>query len=335
MNLVDMAGRVPADGIVSPVIANDGVLLRTARWPPALHLGRPTEPIGTVLVCTGRSEFIEKYFEVVEELRERRFQVVIFDWRGQGLSHRAVRNRRKGHVRSFAQYGQDLGAVVQQVLEPFCPKPWFGLAHSMAGPIILSFAASRPEVFQRLVLSAPMIEIAGLPSPDTLRLVAKWSQRIGLGKSLVPVGRRRSLFLSTFEDNVLTSDPVRFERTAALLRAEPRLLVTTPTFGWLAAAFEAMASLHEEDFALRFRTPTLVVMPGADQVVDPGAAERLFARLRASSLVMVPHARHEILMERDSLRQQFWAAFDAFVPGSMPGPALVPETLPRHASSVA
>ncbi len=187
----------------------------------------------------------------------------------------------------------------------------------MGGSIALHFAANRPEVFQRLVLSAPMIEIAGLPSPDLVRTLARALRWFGLGGSFVPVGRRRSLFLGTFEGNVLTSDPARFERTAALLRAEPRLLVGTPTVGWLNAAFEAMAALNEDEFGRRFRTPTLVVMPGADRVVDARAAERLVARLRASSLVVVPHARHEILMERDSLRQQFWAAFDAFVPGSL------------------
>ncbi len=333
MNLVETTGRAPPDGIVSPVIASDGVLLRTARWPPASHLGRPMEPVGTVVICNGRSEFIEKYFEVVEELRQRGFQAVVFDWRGQGLSDRALRNRLKGHVRGFAEYERDLAALTQQVLKPFCPRPWFGLAHSMGGPIALHFAADWPDVFQRLVLSAPMIEIAGLPSPEMLRVIARWCHFIGLGRSFVPVGRKRSLFLSTFEGNVLTSDPVRFERTAALLRAEPRLLIGTPTVSWLTAAFEAMAALDEDDFGRRFRTPTLVVMPGLDRVVEARAAERLVARLRASSLVMVPQARHEILMERDSLRQQFWAAFDAFIPGSLTAqPRLRRDALPSHSS---
>jgi lysophospholipase len=31
------------------------------------------------------------------------------------------------------------------------------------------------------------------------------------------------------------------------------------------------------------------------------------------------HARHEILMERDPLRELFWAAFDAFLPGKCAG----------------
>ena len=37
-------------------------------------------------------------------------------------------------------------------------------------------------------------------------------------------------------------------------------------------------------------------------------------RLTGSALVL-PTARHEILMESDAIRAQFWAAFDAFVPG--------------------
>jgi lysophospholipase len=30
---------------------------------------------------------------------------------------------------------------------------------------------------------------------------------------------------------------------------------------------------------------------------------------------MIPESRHEILMERDHIRAQFWTAFDAFIPG--------------------
>ena len=30
-------------------------------------------------------------------------------------------------------------------------------------------------------------------------------------------------------------------------------------------------------------------------------------------------AEHEVLMERDAVREQFWAAFDAFIPGTRVG----------------
>ena len=50
----------------------------------------------------GRAEFIEKYFEVVRDARARGFAVAMLDWRGQGLSERALPNARKGHVHDFS-----------------------------------------------------------------------------------------------------------------------------------------------------------------------------------------------------------------------------------------
>ena len=44
------------------------------------------------------------------------------------------------------------------------------------------------------------------------------------------------------------------------------------------------------------------------------AADGRFERL--CDLVL-PDARHEILSERDAIRDDFWAAFDAFVPGTV------------------
>ncbi len=38
--------------------------------------------------------------------------------------------------------------------------------------------------------------------------------------------------------------------------------------------------------------------------------------LLAGRHLILPGARHEILQEQDQMRAQFWAAFDAFVPGT-------------------
>ena len=38
--------------------------------------------------------------------------------------------------------------------------------------------------------------------------------------------------------------------------------------------------------------------------------------LRAGSHLVIAGAKHEILQEQDRYRGQFWAAFDAFVPGT-------------------
>ena len=66
---------------------------------------------GSVIVCPGRTEFIEKYFEVVGELQRRSFAVFCIDWRGQGLSGREQSNRLKGHFNSFDDPVNDLAFV--------------------------------------------------------------------------------------------------------------------------------------------------------------------------------------------------------------------------------
>ena len=66
----------PAGGVVTMVRAADGVTIRVARWHPA------GDSLGTVVICTGRAEFIEKYFETVGELLERR----LTGWAHRGQS---------------------------------------------------------------------------------------------------------------------------------------------------------------------------------------------------------------------------------------------------------
>src|SRR5438552_4166784 len=122
----------PAGAVVEMITARDGITLRTARWPSL-----SPKPKGTICLFQGRSEYIEKYFEVIRDLRARGFAVATLDWRGQGLSERALPNARKGHVHDFSEYDRDLEAFMKEVVLPDCPPPHFALGHSMgAAPVI-------------------------------------------------------------------------------------------------------------------------------------------------------------------------------------------------------
>src|SRR5664279_1192035 len=125
MDLFGIEGNpIPDGATVGTVVAADGVRIRFARWRATQRRGQ-----GTVLVLQGRGEAIEKYFEVIGDLRKRGFAVATFDWRGQGGSERHLRNAMKAHVDSFAEYDRDLEAFTQHVLLPDCPPPYFALAH--------------------------------------------------------------------------------------------------------------------------------------------------------------------------------------------------------------
>ncbi len=48
-----------------------------------------------------------------------------------------------------------------EVVLPDCPPPYFALAHSMGGAVMLRVAARGKRWFDRMVLSAPMIDLPG------------------------------------------------------------------------------------------------------------------------------------------------------------------------------
>ena len=307
--LVETTDNPAPPGFVADMIAaSDGILLRVARWQPA------GASAGTVLIANGRSEFIEKYFEVIGELLARGLHVVTFDWRGQGFSGRELPNPRKGHIDDFSLYGRDLVAVQRQVMDEHCPKPWFALGHSMGGAILLAQSAHLDV--ERMVLSAPMIGLSGLRFPKGARMLAHCLDMIGLGGAFIPGGGETAYLTKPFPGNVLTSDAARYARIADIAALAPGLAVGAPTVGWINAAFRQMQQFGDPDFALRIAIPTLIMAAGDDRVVDTLACERLGAGLKGGGVIVVAQARHEILIERDAFRSQFWAAFDAFVPGT-------------------
>ena len=301
---------VPPGAVPARLRAVDGVPLRAVRWHPA------GAARGTVVIAPGRAEYVEKYFETVGDLLARGLVVVVFDWRGQGMSGRELDDRRKGHIDDFSLYERDLDSVIDQVLEPFCPKPWFAIGHSMGGAILIAQARKGASPFERLVLTAPMIGLRDLRFPTGARMLAGALDMVGAGGAFVPRARKNPYPLVTpFEGNVLTSDPVRYARMGAMLRAAPHLGIGDPTIGWVNAAFRLMDRFVDPEYARRTLTPTLVVAAGHDRVVDTGATEVFASRLKAGRLLVLDHASHEILMERDVFRERFFAAFDAFVPG--------------------
>jgi lysophospholipase len=244
----------------------------------------------------------------------------VLDWRGQGGSSRLARNPLKGHVNDFAEYEEDLAHFMKGVVLPDCPTPYFALAHSMASTVLFKASTKRGCWFSRMVMIAPMVKVHGLPMSHKLcGQLADGLCLFGFGRRAVP-GRRPEFGLSeTFEGNPLTSDRERFLRNLSVLKAQPSLAVGPPTIGWLNAALAAMQELDNERFAPRIRVPVLMMAASDDQIVSSKAIEDLAARLRAGAQIVMRGARHEILQERDPIREQFWAAFDAFVPGAAVG----------------
>lgn len=312
MELISLARNpVPSGAVVGTFAGYDGNPLRYARWEPTRGPKR-----GTVCCFGGRTEFIEKYLEVVADLRRRGFAVAMMDWRGQGGSWRAVAaDHRRGYVRDFSEYDKDLACFMRDVVLPDCPPPFIALAHSMGAHVMIRNSTAQGSWFDRMVLMAPMLQLhpATLGVPDWVAsTVARMATLTGFGQSYVKGGNAAVIETRGFESNPLTQDRERFTRGLMLTETAPQLALGAPTWGWLAAAYRSMAMLNDPVYAARVVVPMLIFVAGADTIVVPRAIEDFAARLKLGTHVILPTARHEILQETDEIRTRFWAAFDAY-----------------------
>jgi len=317
MKLVSLARNpVPNGGVVGTFEGYDGAPLRFARWAATRGPRR-----GTVCCFPGRSEYIEKYFETIGDLRRRGFAVAIFDWRGQGGSYRPINDPRKGHIEDYSEYDRDLACFMRQIVLPDCPPPYTALGHSLGGHIVLRNITTQSSWFDRVVLIAPMIrlhpDILGFPE-SLVSLYAAVFCGLGLGRTYVQGGGSDIDADTKFDGNSLTSDRERFERNKMLDQASPELLLGSPTVSWLNATLRSIRMINQPGFSERIMVPTLTFAPGRDTIVLPRAIEDFVARLKSGTGVLLAQSRHEILQENDDIRARFWAAFDAYLGVDLP-----------------
>ena len=294
---------VPTGGAVEWFTGQHGVRLRAAVFSP------PGKARGSIVLSPGRTEAIEKYFEVVSALQARGFVVLVHDWRGQGLSHRMLGERLKGHAAGFEPFLADYQALLAHFADRL-PGPWIAMGHSMGGCLTALALGHGENRFSAAVLSAPMFGIltGGMPKGLT-KTLTKIMIALGQGSAYV-LGDPGKPFDNDFSANVLTHDKARFERSHAIITANPDLALGAPTWRWLDFAFRACAWLAKSPSLTRIAIPVLVFSAGEEALVDNIEQAHVTARLPQGRLIAVPGAFHEILMETDALSAPFWAEFD-------------------------
>lgn len=321
-SVVSNAASVSADAAISAqggrvdwLATRDGRRVRTAFFPVG-------DASGHVVLLNGRSEFIEKYFETIAALRDRKLSVWTLDWRGQGHSDRLLDAADRGYVERFDDFVDDLERFVSgSVLPGTGGAPLALFAHSMGGNIGLRFLHDHQRHFQRAVLTAPMVnfQLGKLPRSVARALVGIMS--LSGRRHAYALGQGPALQDPVFDNNPLTSCPERFARLTRLLRDDPQVRLGGVTWGWLRAALQSTTLTDDPDFAARIRLPVLVFVAQNERIVDNLAIGRFVNALPAGHLVEIADARHELLCERDAPRLQVWSEIDRFLNGGAEGPA--------------
>jgi lysophospholipase len=268
----------------------------------AVHFVHPDSK-GTIVILPGRSEPWVKYAEVFYDLYQQGYSIYSYDHRGQGLSpHLSAWNPQIGHVVRFQHYVNDLNAFVNHVVVPAqaSGEKLFLLAHSMGGAIATAYLEQFKSPFASTVLSAPMLQINTKPYPEPIAItIVALAKTFGFGNRYA-IGKTDYDFNLPFENNIVTRSRARFEMTNDVYRANPAALIGGPSNRWVYESIKATHSIRAAAFAIH--TPVLLLQAAQDQLVILNGQNTACAATEDCHLVSMADSQHEILMERDAIR---------------------------------
>jgi lysophospholipase len=282
-----------------------GQVLRTANAPAQNSRGK-------ILLLGGLSEFCEKYFETIRDLNARGYDVITFDWLAQGGSERPLKQYpTRIYVETFDDYADDLVEFIDTYL---ADEPFFILAHSMGAHHVLKYALHHPNKnILGLILSAPMIAMYAVERvPPFIRNGIL--KVISLNKTnFVPAGMDWSPHAMPYLSGTpaLTSDPTRAYIQHNWMKQNPVLRLGSPTVAWLLASIKSCTDLQTLLHSHALTYPSLIALAGSDFVVSSDIARQQIPS--NATILELPKAKHEILMERDDIRNEFLNNIDSFL----------------------
>ncbi len=264
-----------------------------------------------LVIVDGRTEYADKYAELFYDLRDLPWSFYIYDHRGQGLSGRMLKDPQKGYVDNFANYVADLKKFIRTVVKSKRHRRLFILAHSMGGTIAILYGIENPGVLNGIILCSPMLRINTAPYPlEIAKLLTEGITDLG-GGDLYVFGGHPYNPAKKFAGNDLTHSRARFELNKRILRQFPGNELGSPTFQWLDESFKGMKEAREGAGSLK--TPVLILEGDDDTVVGRQAEDDFCKQAPDCTLVHFPGGRHELLMEKDSIRNAVLKRIKKFI----------------------
>ncbi|MBD1559346.1 alpha/beta fold hydrolase [Vibrio sp. S9_S30] len=256
-----------------------------------------------IMVVNGRIESTWKYQELFFDLFQQGYDIYSYDHRGQGLSDRLTANPELGHVMDFSDYVDDMALMVEQFHFSRYEHS-FLLGHSMGGAICTRYLQTHPNhPFVATALCAPMF---GVNLSWYMRPIARWLSVLLDTLSSQPnfaLGQG-AYWSKPFENNPLTLSKVRYTWFRDLYESMPQLKLGGPSSRWVSQSLTSAQTCV--DNAADITTPLLLLQAGDDIIVSNQAQSKFMQNLkqekRTSQMVSLPGSRHELLFERDHIR---------------------------------
>jgi len=254
-----------------------------------------------LLIAPGLSEFGEKYIETANFFFEKGFNIFIIDWAYQGKSSRLKCNRQKRHSDGYDKDLTDLQFLITTFIGN--KNPLYILAHSMGAHITLRYLNEFEHFIKSAALSAPMLQIKSLRANQRLLLnILKYLHLFE--KSYIPGGKN----WSKLDRNeklvcVYTNDSKRKAVHRQWSIFDKKLRLGNPTIKWVRESLSSISILQKNYPSIS--EPILIGLAENDLIVENKEIIRASELIPNAKLITLKKAKHEILMEKDIIRDNF------------------------------
>ncbi len=237
-----------------------------------------------IVIAHGIGEHSGRYAGLAATLRDEGFALFASDHQGHGQSE-----GRRGHIRHFHVYLQDIHTMVQKARRELSGgQPLFMMGHSLGGLIAIRYIQTHPASIDGAIVSSPALG-PGHKVAWSKRLFANLFSIIWPRLTLANGLHTDKLSHDSGIVNAYRSDPLVHDQISVRCYTE---------------VIQAMTNAFSQ--ADKLQIPLLMQVAGADRFVDPNAARRFFETCSAPAkdFKFYPDCYHEIYNESSELRKQ-------------------------------
>ncbi|MDN3637668.1 alpha/beta hydrolase [Simiduia curdlanivorans] len=264
----------------------------------AVHYWLPENPVASLYVLHGYYDHVGLFANAIAFGLENNYAVITFDLPGHGLS-----GGEPAVIDDFQTYSLALDTVLEASKSLQLTGPKLAFAQSTGCAVLLKNQLDKKQAsieaddFDAQVLLAPLVRPRGWRSGQYLHLLLK----------PFVTQLRREFALNSHDENFL-----------AFLRHDP-LQSHILSVRWVTAMKAWLRQLTESDNK-SLSVPTLIVQGKEDTTVDwRFNIPVLEQKLRNMSLLWLGNARHQLINETESVRDQYMSTAAAFLKNSGKG----------------
>ncbi len=279
-------------------------------------------PRGIVLISHGFTESAAKYGEVVWQFLKNGYHVCLPEHCGHARSYRlADEDPCLVFVDRFERYTADLAFTARAAEDEWPYLPLYLFAHSMGGGIGAALAAEEPDLFQKIILTSPMIRPATGAVPWRLaKLICAVCCASGKSRNYV-MGQGPFQDNETFEESGSTS-PARFFYYKERRSAVRAFQLAGASYGWLREAGRLDRFLMKKAYR-QITCPVLLFQAESDGFVVKEEQTAFFEKLKGARpdpenvrFLPVAGTKHEIFNSTAEVLAGYWREIFAFLRGA-------------------